>query len=164
MGYLFCQCFTRRRGLRIVCDGVFLFQNKRRLSFTPSRLRFPRKSRRLCGGIQAPSRACCGSASPNRTRPAPGCNPGFWECGNSPVCPAMPRPAPASRLRRLSENRARACLPSRRRRPAACAFALDVYGRTPAPKKFQRLCANCLSRTADKTISAAFCGNCWIRT
>ena len=81
-----------------------------------------------------------------------------------PVCPAMPRPAPASRLRRLSENRARACLPSRRRRPAACAFALDVYGRTPAPKKFQRLCANCLSRTAVKTISAAFCGNCGIRT
>ena len=59
-GIFFCQCFPRRRGLRIIRDGVFLFKANA-VSHSLRRSSFPRKAAGFAGtpNTGCPSPAAC---------------------------------------------------------------------------------------------------------
>ena len=58
-GIFFCQCFPRRRGLRIIRDGVFLFKANA-VSHSLRRSYSPPQSRRLCGDPKYRLPIACG--------------------------------------------------------------------------------------------------------
>ena len=58
-GIFFCQCFPRRRGLRIIRDGVFLFKANA-VSHSLRRSYSPPQSRRLCGDPKYRPHIACG--------------------------------------------------------------------------------------------------------